>query len=275
MKFDAIVGNPPYSLQDGGGKGSQTPIYQYFFKLAKELKPNYISLIIPSRWLVSGKGLNDFRESMFSDHHFKIFHDHKRSTDCFKNVDIKGGVCYFLWDKNFKGKCKYFSHKVNNEINITNRYLFEKNMDFCFRDPELIPIYKKVWKSGFDDKKSFYNYASERKPYGFCSDAFTQYEKYHLPSFSDVLIKDGYKIYGLENNKRIIKYISKEYPILKSKSLNKYKVFVTKAYGCGTIGEVLATPVLATPGELCTETYIELGPVDTITERNNIYIYMY
>ena len=105
MKFDAIVGNPPYQIMDGGSKNSAKPLFQHFVGLAKKIEPNYISLITPSRWFTGGKGLDDFREEMLHDHHMRVMVDFTNSKDCFTNADIAGGVNYFLWDKGYSGPC--------------------------------------------------------------------------------------------------------------------------------------------------------------------------
>lgn len=115
MKFDVIIGNPPYQLNVGsGGKGSGTavPIYQHFIRQAKKLNPRYLTMIIPSRWFSGGRGLNDFREEMLNDSRIVKIVDHVDSKECFPGVDIAGGICYFLWDRSVSNN--------NHECSITN-----------------------------------------------------------------------------------------------------------------------------------------------------------
>ncbi|MCD8393775.1 MAG: Eco57I restriction-modification methylase domain-containing protein [Bacteroidales bacterium] len=110
LKFTAIVGNPPYQIMDGGAGASAKPIYQEFVVLAKKLEPPYISMIMPSRWLSGGRGLKEFREDMLRDSHMSVLHDYTQARDCFPNVEIKGGICYFLWASKNIGPCLIYNH---------------------------------------------------------------------------------------------------------------------------------------------------------------------
>ena len=288
MQWDLIISNPPYQMADSSLSASANPIYNIFVEQAKKLRPRYLVMIIPSRWMAGGKGLNQFRENMLNDKHITQLHDYINSKDCFSGVDIKGGVCYFLREADREAKCKIFTHNADGTKKST-RYLKEKGIEVFIRQAELIGIKEKVWKD--TSQKSFADIVSVRKPYGFCTDIFsptiqkevngkkqkvsvTSEEKYGLPTPSDTPIKDGYEIIGLVENKRIWKYVPKDYPFPKKNGLGKYKIFIPKAYGCGALGEVPSTPVLGTPVQACTETFVECGGWDTLEEATNALNYL-
>lgn len=281
MKFDVIIGNPPYQLNDGGGGNgsSAKPIYNLFVQNAKLLNPRYISMIIPSRWMTGGKGLDDFRKDMINDKHICKLYDYINPKDCFADVDIKGGVCYFLWDKEYSGKCHIYTKDSSDTIAQSFRYLREENDDIFIRDENLLNIKNTVWNKNNNNNDNFALITSASKPYGLRADVIKEPNKYNLDRLEDDEFINSYRLIGLDK-KRVEKYIPKNYfKLKKSNAIDKYKIFISKAYGCGAIGEVpstpvLGTPVLGTPGDVCTETFLEIGPFDTEIQAQNCIKYI-
>ncbi len=272
MKFDVIIGNPPYQLSDGGAQASARPIYQLFVENAISLNPKYLCMIVPSRWMIGGKGLDDFRQKMIEDKHFSSLHDFLNPKECFPNNDIKGGVCFFLWDKDHTGPCKITSY-TQNGVRKSTRYLKKDGVDIFIRDEILVSILDKVLAR---NENTFDTIVSASKPYGFRAETMVSASKFGLPEFLTEKIDGGYEIFGLgDKMKRTWKYLPKNYPIpKKSPCLDKYKVFIAEAYGCGNIGEVPSTPVLSTPGQLCTETFLEIGPFNDAQSAENVIKYI-
>ncbi len=271
MKFDFVIGNPPYQENDGGAQASAKPVYHFFVKEGQKIG-RVVSMIMPSRWMTGGKGLDSFRQEMISDKHFSSLHDYTNSKDCFGNVEIKGGVCTVLWNENYDGPCKCFLHD-NNKIDESLRFLQEDGEDIYIRNPIFIKIIQKV---KLRNEQSFSTLVSSRKPYGLTADSINSPQKYSLPNMSDVEIKNGYKILGLgDRQRRCWKYIPCDYPIPKTdNALMKYKIFMAEAYGSGELGEVASEPILGKPGELCTETFLQIGIFDKSMEALNIINYI-
>lgn len=272
MKFDIVIGNPPYQLDDGGAQSSSIPIYQLFVEQSIALQPKYIGLIMPSRWMTGGKGLDDFRYEFIHDKHIKILNDFKNEKECFPNNEIKGGVCFFLWDKDYVGKCDIITHSPDG-VDKTKRYLKEDGCDIYIRDKILISIRK---KAGSLKEDTFNTIVSARKPYGLEAETMVIPEKFGLSAFSTTKIDDGYEILGLnEKMKRVWKFLPVNYRLPKKSScIDKYKIFIAEAYGSGKMSDIPSSLVIAKPKQICTETFLEIGPFDTENEAQNSAKYM-
>ena len=273
MKFDVIIGNPPYQMNDGGAQASASPIYQKFVENATKLKPNYLAMIIPGRWYSGGKGLDEFRKKMFNDKKIKQIHDYQIGEECFPGVRIAGGVCYFLRDKNYFGECEVFSYKQGKCQSSMKRPILEKRSSTFIRINEAIPILRKVQRL---KEKSFAEIVSSRKPFGLPTDFFKNYKKYNFPDISEIKIKNGLKIIGSLNYQRTVRYTSRDYPIQKNKDIiGKYKVFVSRSLDNGfDWTKERLQPFVGYPNEIVTENFLYIGSFDDISLAKNIISYI-
>ena len=160
VKFDVIIGNPPYQLSDGGHGRSASPLYHKFVRQAKKLEPRYLMMVIPSRWFGGGKGLDDFREEMLTDDRIRQIVDFENVADVFPGIDLAGGVCYFLWDRDSKGLCDV-TNVNGNSVTSSKRRLDE--FKTLIRHGAAVSVVRKVVKQ---DEARMNNQVSARKPFG-------------------------------------------------------------------------------------------------------------
>ncbi len=274
MQFDVIIGNPPYQLNDGGGTGdSAKPIYNLFIQQAIKLKPRYLCMIIPSRWMKGGKGLDSFRSDMINDKRISFMYDYENAKECFNSLDIDGGVCYFLWDSNYNDKVNYYyKPKDLNEI-YSKRYLKSNFTDTVIRDIRQSSIIEKVFKH---NEEKFSNIVSSRNPYGLSADFFNNPEKYTDIHFDNKKFTNSYKIFGVKGKKggakRVEGYISTESLIKNIDSAKKYKLFFSKAYM--TTSTLPPDIIFGERMNICTETFLEIGAFERKYEAENCLSYI-
>lgn len=257
MKFDVIISNPPYQLSDGGNGASAKPIYDIFVMQSLKLKPKYLSMIIPSRWFAGGKGLDEFRNFMINNKNIRIMNDYLDAADCFPGVEIKGGINYFLWDRDNPGKCVINTYKNNTLLSTSERYLKEDGSDVLIRYNEAISILHKI-----DHSNSVESIVSARQPFGLT----TTFKGKKVPFDGSITIYErGDICYGTaENINRNIDWIY------------KHKVLISKAYNAGDVfpHQVINKPFYAPPKTACTETYIVIGPFNDKSTCLNVISYI-
>lgn len=272
MNFTAVVGNPPYQESDGGAGASSVPVYDKFFDTAKLLHSSIISMIMPSRWMTGGRGLDDFRQTMMSDTHIKELHDFYDARACFSNVEIKGGVCYLLWDRNYEGQCEFSTTSVTGEVQKTTRYLQEEGSDIVIRDGLLIKL-KNIVAS--KNETTFDTIVSSMKPYGLRGDFFKDQKKYHLPAVRKHKQDGDITIIGLDEKlHRVRRYVPQSYPLPQRNLLEDIKLFIPRNYGSGRMGDMPSNLEYAMPFDACTETFIQIGPFQSVEEAQNCEAYM-
>ena len=273
MQFDVIIGNPPYQLDDGGFGTSAAPIYQLFVEQAKKLEPRYLSMIIPSRWFAGGKGLDEFREAMLKDDQLREINDYLSAADVFPGVGLKGGVCYFLWERDNYGQCRVSTHFKDWPVCTATRPLLEKGADVFIRFNEGLSILKKVMSVETGQSKSlslhqskrFDQLVSSRKPFGL----ETKFKGKATPRTGDVLV---YQNGGTG-------YTPRKSITAGTELIDSWKVYTGRAApGTGNRDtyphRIISTPFIGEPGSISSETYLCIGPFDSKTTAESVLSYL-
>ncbi|OYW50982.1 MAG: restriction endonuclease [Novosphingobium sp. 28-62-57] len=274
MQFDVIIGNPPYQLDDGGHGTSAAPIYQKFVEQAKTLEPRFLTMVIPARWFSGGKGLDDFREAMLEDDRLRSIDDFLSAADVFPGVGLKGGVCYFLWDRENRGLCSVTTRFKDWPESTATRLLLEPGADVFIRFNEGLSILKKVMEreSGKGDLLSLPNgrrfdqLVSSRKPFGLDT---TFKGKANRSSSDDLLI---YQNGGTG-------YVARNSITTGCHYIDKWKIFTGRAApGTGNRDtyphRIISTPFLGEPGSISSETYLCIGPFESKAEAESALAYL-
>ncbi len=261
MKFDVIIGNPPYQLNTGGTKSQAIPLYHKFVEQAQKLSPRYLTMIIPARWYAGGMGLDSFRASMLNDNRIRYLVDYTNSKDCFSGVSLGGGVCYFLWDRDNPGTCKV-TNIHNRNTNVMERTLNE--FPVFVRHNEAIEIIRKVSSLR---ENSLSEIISSLNPFGLDSSirgnktptngditVYSSQGKGYLP---EIMIKQGKAL--LNAYKIMVSKVTSEHASEADKN-GQYKVF-SKI-------EILK------PGEACTFSYFIIGNFDSLIYAQNLLTYL-
>ena len=273
MQFDVIIGNPPYQLNTDGFGTQARPIYQKFVEQAKALDPRFLCMIMPARWFSGGMGLDEFRESMLSDDRVRSIDDYLTASDVFPGVGLKGGVCYFLWNRDNRGLCRVTTHFKDWPDSIATRALLEEGADVFIRFNEGLSILKKVVavETGSDkslelpEAKKFINLVSSIGVFGLDT-TFRGKEK---KSGNDLKVYRNGGVGYVARSK-----IEKERAVF-----DEWKVFVgAAAPGTGNKDtyphRILSTPFIGEPGSISSWTYNYIGPFDSKTEAESVLSYL-
>ena len=252
MKFDVIIGNPPYQLSDAGDSTGASPLYHLFVEQAKKLNPRYLSMIIPSRWFAGGKGLDGFRATMLNDNRISHLVDYPIAADVFPGIKLIGGVCFFLWSTEYQGECAVTTN-MNGDIDTSPRRL--NQFDTFVRFNKAISILEKITAQTTSFMK---NQVSRQKPFGL--------RTFERPTNKGEITLYANKTVGLIEKSAITNGLE---------LLGKWKVYVSMAYGEG--GEareyprmMMGKPIIAPPASACTETYIVIGSYDNEVEAKHL-----
>lgn len=273
MQFDVIIGNPPYQLNTDGFGTQARPIYQQFVQQAKALDPRFLCMITPARWFSGGMGLDEFRESMLGDDRVRSIDDYLTASDVFPGVGLKGGVCYFLWDRDNPGTCRVTTYYKDKSPSTATRPLLEEGADVFIRFNEGLSILKKVVavetgsrKSlALPENKKFMKLVSSIGAFGLES-TFRGKEK---KAANDLKV---YRNGG-------IGYVARSKVSREQAVFDKWKVFIGRAApGTGNRDtyphKIISTPFIGEPGSISSWTYMYIGPFDSKTECESVLSYL-
>lgn len=259
MQFDVIIGNPPYQLASDGGT-RDVPIYQHFVDQAKTLEPRFLSMIIPSRWMASGLGLSEFRRSMLNDRRIRELVDYPAASEVFPGVEVKAGVCFFLWDKSHSGLCNVTSVRGGETIGPTPRNLGE--YDVLVRDVRAVEILHKVASR---KEPSINTILAKDKEFGWTSN----FDGFH-PSPKPNYIPLHY----IRKMKRGVGYIDRKNVTKSADLIDTWKVLVPEAYNGGDMvpHPILGKSLIASSPSVCTQSFLFFH-VGSETEAKSIQSY--
>lgn len=259
FRFDVIISNPPYQMSDGGAQASALPLYNLFIDQARQLAPHYITMIVPARWYAAGKGLDTFRKSMLNDNRIEKLFDFCRAADCFPGVDIKGGICYFLWNRDYHGDCTVTTCVNDCHTSVMKRPLLEQGCNIFIRQNEAVAILDRVRSFG---EPSFAEYAKPAMTFGM---------RTYFKSFVSDTPGDGLvKLYANHSTG----YIERSSIRRGTEYIDCWKVIVPEAVGSGNTATDVLKPIISEPGSVNTETYIMNGPWKSREEAENVCAYI-
>lgn len=271
MRFDVIIGNPPYQDKGGSGGTNDASIYQNFCQIAFDTNPNYTSMIIPSRWYTGGREnlVGEFRNRMLTSKHVMKLVSHTNAKDLFPNAEIKGGCCYFLYAKSYCGKCEYELNRDGVKI-ITERDLGQFNI--LVREPILAEIVEKILSQSDSFVDSL---ISSDTPFGIPTNPKAS-SKSHIEIYEQKDKEHEVALYWIKRNRRCIGYISRESVKKNVLDISRPKVFIPEAYGAGESfpHQIIGIPEIASVDSACSQSYLYVA-FGTKTEVENFAKYLH
>lgn len=243
MQFDVIIGNPPYQLGSDGGT-RDVPIYQHFVEQAKKLEPRFLAMVIPSRWMASGLGLGEFRQTMLGDRRMRELVDYPAANDVFPGVEVKAGVCYFLWDAAHNDDCKVTTIRGSEIVGPMQRNLGE--YDVFVRDGRAISILHKVLKHS---EPSINTILARDKEFGWTS---------NFDGFHENKRTTDLPLYYIRTMKRKVGYIDRKEVTKSAQLIDTWKVLVPEAFNGGDSlpHQILGKPLIAPSPSVCTQSFL-------------------
>ncbi len=281
MTFKAIVGNPPYQIMDGGNGASDAaaPIYNRFVEISESISPNYLSMIMPSKWMVGGRSeLSSFLERMKEDVRLSYMKDYRNDRTIFPSAHNDGGICYFLWDaKKTSQGIDYNYITMDGEI-VHSNAIKNRFTSYIIRDTRVIPILEKIFASpeSLNAENRFSSIVSKTRPFGLRKDIFNSPENYPDSEMNSLPFNGSVKIYGVKGKKggakRMEGYITERIISDKYEAVDKFKIFFTTTYSSDAV--IPPDIIRGYKRDTCTETFLLIGPFDTREEMENCASYI-
>ena len=261
MQFDVIIGNPPYQMKEGAGGSSDSSIYHLFVEQAQHLEPRYLIMVIPSRWMAGGRGMDKFRQTMLTDRHISHLVDYTKMATAFPGVDFEGGVGYFLWNQQYQGDSQYTLFQGEECYPTITRDLGA--YDIFIRDHRALSILDRVQTL---HEPTMDIVISADTPFGLAT---------NFSDYKDKPFHGSVALYLTNRGRRIVAHVDRSDIKKNVHLIDSWKVLLPKAYGeRGAIpAMVLGPPIVASPASVCTQTYLVAAPLSSENEATNLQSY--
>ena len=262
MQFDVIIGNPPYQITGGGGGSNDSSIYHLFVEQAIRLEPRYLSMIIPSRWMAGGRGMDQFRKTMLTDRRISHLVDYTKMSTAFPGVDFEGGVGYFLWAREYQGDAQYTLFQGEERHPTITRALGAH--DIFIRDHRALGILERVQALG---EPTMETAISGDTPFGLAT---------NFSDYKDKPFRGSVALYRTDRGRRVVAHTARSSIKKNAHLIDSWKVLLPEAYGeRGAIPALVLGPsILAPPDSVCTQTYLVAGPLASDKEASNLQSYV-